>query len=47
MYIIYAKDGWFYLYEKSVWRKEEETMILVMLRDILQEPRFGVWTLKR
>ena len=47
MYIIYAKDGWFYLYEKGVWRKEEETMILVTLRDILQEPRFGVWTLKR
>jgi putative DNA primase/helicase len=47
MYIIYAKDGWFYLYEKGVWGKEEETMILVTLRDILQEPRFGVWTLKR
>lgn len=47
IYTIYTKDGHFYLYESGVWRKEEETMLLVMLRDMLQEPKFGVWTLKR
>lgn len=47
MYIIYAKDCYFYLYQGGVWIKEEETMIQVMLRDILQEPKFGVWTLKK
>ena len=45
--ILYAKDGFFYIYGKGVWVKKEDIEILTMLRDILQEPRFGVWSKRR
>ncbi|WBW95939.1 DNA primase family protein [Oceanirhabdus sp. W0125-5] len=45
--IIYSKDGYFYIYDSTVWVKKNEIDILKMLRDILQEPRFGVWSKRR
>lgn len=47
--ILYAKDDFFYLYRKQegYWAKYDDLEILTMLRDILQEPRFGVWTKRR
>lgn len=43
MNILYTKDGFFHIYENGVWKKQEDQMMHKILRDILQEPRFGVW----
>lgn len=45
--ILYAKDGYFYIYKKGVWMKKEDNDIFTLLRKILQEPRFGVWKRRR
>jgi len=45
--IRHVKDGFFYIYEKGVWVKKKDIEILTMLRNILQEPRFGVWSKRR
>jgi hypothetical protein len=41
--IIYGMDGFFYIYSNGVWEKFNDDTILKMLREILQEPMFGVW----
>jgi putative DNA primase/helicase len=43
MKILYSKDGFFHIYSKGVWQKKEDAMMYKTLRNILQEPRFGVW----
>lgn len=45
--LIYTKEGCFYGYEKGRWTKKDDNRVLVRLREILQKPYFGVWTLKR
>jgi putative DNA primase/helicase len=45
--IIYTKEGCFYAYRKGKWLIKDDRGVLVKLREILQEPHFGVWTLKR
>jgi putative DNA primase/helicase len=41
--ILYAKDGFFYVYENGLWKQIGDKEFLRNLRNILQEPRFGVW----
>lgn len=45
--LIYTKEGCFYGYWKGKWTKKDDNRVLVVLRQILQKPYFGVWTLKR
>lgn len=45
--LIYTKEGYFYGYDKGKWTKKDDNRVLVVLREILQQPYFGVWTLKR
>lgn len=41
----YAKDGYFYQYDESgIWVKQDNEELLSDLRNIFQQPRFGVWT---
>ncbi len=47
MKILYAKDSFFYIYGNGIWMKKEDNEILTLFRNILQEPRYGVWTKKR
>ena len=42
--ILYSKDGYFYIYKDGVWKKHDVNDIYKLLRDILQEPRYGVWS---
>lgn len=45
--IIYGKDKYFYIYENSgIWKRQDENSFLGRIRDILQEPRFGIWSLR-
>lgn len=41
--IIYGMDNCFYMYKNGAWIKVNDDSIFKMLRDILQEPKFGVW----
>ena len=41
--IIYGVDNFFYMYENGVWAKVNDNTIFKMLRDVLQQPKFGVW----
>jgi putative DNA primase/helicase len=45
--LIYTKEGSFYGYRDGKWSKKDDNRVLVVLRNVLQKPRFGVWTLKR
>lgn len=44
--LIYGRDGFFYEYQskEGIWQKQDEGSLLRDLRNILQKPRFGVWT---
>lgn len=44
--ILYSTDEFFYIYNVSVWLKQDDKEVLKLLREILQEPRFGVWNRK-
>lgn len=43
----YTKEGCFYSYDNGKWTKENDTTVLVELRNILQVPCKGIWTLSR
>ncbi|WP_238904420.1 DNA primase family protein [Clostridium sp. YIM B02506] len=41
--IIFAKDKAFYVYDEGVWEIQDDNKLLKELRDIFQEPMFGIW----
>lgn len=41
--IIYGLDNYFYTYDDGVWIQRNDKRILQYLRDILQEPKYGIW----
>ncbi|NRT79271.1 DNA primase family protein [Clostridium beijerinckii] len=47
--LIFGKDGFFYTYQGKlgIWQKLDEGSFVSAMRDILQKPLFGVWTLNR
>jgi putative DNA primase/helicase len=45
--LLYTKEGFFYGYANGKWTKKDDNRVLVVLREILQMPYFGVWNLKR
>jgi putative DNA primase/helicase len=47
IYLKYTKDNCFYTFRGIVWEKLEEVDVKMNLRNILQMPRFGVWTVNR
>lgn len=42
--MIFAKDKSYYAYNNGLWEIQEEEKLLKELREIFQEPKFGVWT---
>lgn len=43
----YSPDSYFYINRNGVWVKLSDDVLLQILRNILQKPRFGVWTSRR
>lgn len=41
--ILYSTDEFYYIYNDGVWVKKNDKEVLQLLRDMLQEPRFGIW----
>lgn len=46
-FLIFAKDKFFYTYKNGVWVKLDEVQLKRYLRIILQQPRYGVWTINK
>ncbi len=42
--IIWAKDKSYYVYDNGVWEIQDDGKFLKELREIFQEPKFGIWT---
>lgn len=42
--IIFTKDKFYYIYNNGVWEKQDEGKLLKVLREIFQEPKYGIWT---
>ncbi|NMM65221.1 hypothetical protein HBE96_21800 [Clostridium sp. P21] len=42
--IISAKDKSYYVYNNGIWEIQDDGRLLKELRDIFQEPKFGIWT---
>jgi putative DNA primase/helicase len=42
--IIYSKYGAYYIYGNGFWKIQDDDKILKLLREIFQEPKFGIWT---